>query len=220
MKPHLVQFSAVVVGNVHNPSILSPAFLESEGIVSPGEGYEVVENLTTPAFAMVRYSNGISITIEPNKLQVMDLRVGGEPPESKATAIVSAYAMKLPHVRYSGVGMNYQSIIESEAPDTYLKERFLKSGGWDNPSGPLKAVGLRLVYRLEEGGQVTLSLDAGEVQRSDEEGKHLAVVARANFHRDCKEHPAAKEIQDICNRMKSDWSTYCKILEKAVGCEE
>lgn len=220
MKPQLVQFSAVVVGNVHNPSILSPAFLESEGIVSPAAGCEVVENLTTPAFAMVRYANGISITVEPNKLQVLDLGVGDEPTGSKATVIASVYAMKLPHVRYSGVGMNYQSIIEHEASDTYLKERFLKSGGWDNPSGPLKAVGLRFVYDLEDGGRVTLSLDAGEVERSNDEGKHPAVIARANFHRDCTEHPAAKQIQGICDRLKDDWSIYCKLLKEAVGCEE
>lgn len=220
MKSHMVQFSAVVVGNVHNPSILSPAFLESEEIVSLAKGCEVAENLTTPAFAMVRYTDGISITVEPNKLQVMDVGAGEEPTGRKATAIASAYAIRLPHVRYSGVGMNYQSFIEHEASDSYLKERFLKPGGWDNSSGPLKAVGLRLVYPLEDGGRVTLSLDAGEVERSNDEGRYQAVIARANFHRDCTEHPAAEQIQDIFRRLEDDWSMYSKLLKDAVGCEE
>lgn len=221
MKLRLVHFSAVIVGNVHNPSILSPAFLELENIVPSDGTWEVAENLTTPAFAIVRYMNGISITVEPNRIHVMDLGAGEDPIKSTATSIAAAYASALPHVHYSAVGMNYQSIVEHDSSGAYLKQRFLKPGPWDNSRGPLGSVGLRLVYDLDaEEGRVTLSLDAGEIQLADTEEKQPALLARANFHRGCTEHPADRQIAAYLSRLPDDWSTYRKLLTDALACEE
>ena len=63
MEAKLIQFSTVVVGKAHNPTILNPDFLAVNGIVASDWGWEVAETITTPPFAVVRYTCGVSVTI-------------------------------------------------------------------------------------------------------------------------------------------------------------
>lgn len=99
MTARLFQFSGVIVGQAHNPTILNPDFLSAEGIVPKSWNWSVSETTTTPPLAMVRYSNGVTVTVEPNKLQVTDPNVENGPRNSKVTEIASAYVRVLPHVR-------------------------------------------------------------------------------------------------------------------------
>ena len=62
MTARLFQFSGVVVGQAHNPTILNPDFLAAEGIVPKSWNWSVSETITTPPLAMVRYANGATIT--------------------------------------------------------------------------------------------------------------------------------------------------------------
>ena len=62
MIARLFQFSGVVVGQAHNPTILNPDFLAAEGIVPKSWNWSVSETITTPPLAMVRYSNGRCLT--------------------------------------------------------------------------------------------------------------------------------------------------------------
>src|SRR2546428_392286 len=111
METHLIQFSVVVVGEAHNPTILNPDFLAIREIVPKEWGWEVLSPaITTPPFAIVRYTNRVSITVEHGKLQVADLGVGDDPTGSKAAEIARRYVNTLPHVRYTAVGINFHSI--------------------------------------------------------------------------------------------------------------
>ena len=128
MTARLFQFSGVVVGQAHNPTILNPDFLAAEGIVPKSWNWSVSETITTPPLAIVRYSNGTTITVEPHKLQVTDPNAENGPHNSKVIEIASAYVRVLPHVRYTASGNNFQSLIQRDAPEEYLKSRFLKVG--------------------------------------------------------------------------------------------
>src|SRR5713101_6330983 len=80
MKTHLILFSVVIVGGDHNPTILNPDFLTIREIVPKEWGWEVADPaITTPPFAIVRYTNGTSITVERNKLQVADSSASNDP---------------------------------------------------------------------------------------------------------------------------------------------
>ena len=81
MTLRLIQFSGVVLGQFHNPTILNPNFLETEGIVPKSWDWKVSKNITTPPLAVVTYTNGVTITVEPNKLQVTDLKVADIRPD-------------------------------------------------------------------------------------------------------------------------------------------
>ena len=225
MKPRLIQFSLVVVGKAHNPTILNPDFLALRNIVPAGWAWKVAETITTPPVAIVRYDNGLAITVEPDKLQVTDPGITDEnPTRSRAAEITGAYVSTLPHVRYTAVGINFQSVVEMESAEKYLKDRFLRPGPWVSPGHPVSAAGFRLLYSLEGGGRLTLSLDAGQVERTDQEEEEKrkvhAVIANANFHRECQSCPSDEEVVDHLKNVPADWNMHRSLLSELLSTEE
>ncbi len=217
MDAYLIQFSIVISGETHNPTILNPDFLAIRNIVPNEWEWSTADQVvTTPALSVVSYTNGLSISVEPNKLQIIDpgVQVGDGPFSSKAAEIARRYVSTLPHVRYTAVGINFFSAVDVPNPGTYLKDRFLKEGDWDSPPHPLDAVGLRLAYPLPNG-RLYLSLDMGQVERTDveQEKPHSAVLANTNFHRDCSEYPADKQIVAHLTEIDHDWITYTNLLK-------
>lgn len=215
-----MHFSVVILGETHNPTILNPDFLAIRDIVPAEWEWAIDQVVTTPAFSVVGYTNGVSVTVEPNKLQVVDGGEGTMPPDSKATAIAQRYVSVLPHVRYTAVGTNFASAIDVADPETYLRNRFLKQGGWDTPSHPLAAVGLRLAYSLPNGN-LTLSLDNIEIERPEiNQGNPKAMVlANANFNRTCEEYPADQQIAAYLSEVASDWKMYHDLLRTVLKAE-
>jgi hypothetical protein len=210
---HLIQFSVVISGETHNPTILNPDFLAIRNIVPNEWGWEAIHVVTTPALSVVGYANGLSLTVEPNKLQIIDAGVDDNPVNSRAAEIARRYVSTLPHVRYTAVGTNFLSAVELTDPETYVKNRFLKDGSWDSPSHPLSAVGLRLAYPLPNG-RLFLSLDVGQAERRDKGPGNLqsVVLVNANFHRECSEYPADKQIHAYLTEVAGDWTAYKKLL--------
>src|SRR4030067_789379 len=104
MKADLMQFSVVIAGNVHNPSLLNPDFLTVRRIVPEDWGWKILEPvIVTPPIATVRYSSGVSITVEHNKLQIVDVGSERVPSKSKALDIARGHVKTLPHIRYTAV---------------------------------------------------------------------------------------------------------------------
>jgi hypothetical protein len=208
MRARLFQFSGVVVGQAHNPTILNPDFLATEGIVPKSWNWSVSETITTPPLSMIRYSNGVTITVEPNKLQITDPNVENGPHNSKVTEIASAYVRVLPHVRYTASGNNFQSLIQRDLPEEYLKGRFLKDGPW---SDSLDAVGIRLIYPLD-AGRLTLAIDTGAAKLPDKADQQAVILANANFSRNCGDHPTYSQVAEFLAKAMEDWSHYEKLL--------
>ena len=213
MKWRLVQFSVVVVGDAHNPTILNPDFLASRRIVPKSWGWEVAETITTPPLAMVRYENGVNVTVEQNKIQIADPNVEDGPERSKITEIAAAYVEILPHVRYTAVGNNFQGLIPQPNPGDYLKERFFKEGEWTKSPSDLDAVGLKLSYPLVPAGRLVLAIDAAEATLPNKDDHEEVVVCNANFSRDCGDHPASDKAVEHLNLVMRDWNTYKQALK-------
>jgi hypothetical protein len=220
---YLIQFSVVISGETHNPTILNPDFLTIRNIVPSEWGWDTGQAVTTPALSVVSYTNGLSITVEPNKLQIVDpgAAVVDNAPNSKAAEIARRYVGALPHVRYTAVGTNFFSAIEHPDPQTYVKNRFLKQGRWDSPVHPLNAVGLRLAYPLPNG-RLLFSLDTGQAERVDAEQRNplTVIFASANFNRDCSEYPADKQIDTYLGAVADDWITYTALLRDTLEIED
>ncbi|MHB8970926.1 MAG: hypothetical protein ACYC3X_01155 [Pirellulaceae bacterium] len=212
MKWRLVQFSEVVVGHAHNPTILNPDFLASQRIVPKSWGWEVAETITTPPLAIVRYANGVNITVEQNKIQITDPNVEDGPGKSKISDIAAAYIEILPHVRYTAVGNNFQCLIPQNSPGEYLKSRFLKEGAWSNAPSQLDAIGLRLSYPLVPSGQLILTVDAAEAKLPDNADHQEVILCNANFSRECGEHPASEVAVDHLRKSMEDWNSYKQAL--------
>lgn len=217
MKNKVVLFSVVVTGEVHNPTILNPDFLAARQIV-PSEWHDnvkVTQTLTTPPLSMVAYSNGISIVVENEKMQVVDSREEVIPISSPAVEMACKYVAVLPHVKYKAVGINFHSIVACENPREYIKDLFVKPGPWDSGEPVLEAVGLKLVYPISDGGRVILSLDAGERKTIEgQEPPAPVIMVVANFHRECQRYPAEQQVQEYIRHVDSDWNLFQKLLEK------
>ena len=108
------------------------------------------------------------------------------------------------------------------SPADYLKDRFVKSGPWDNEARPVIEVGLRLVYITPDGGRLVLSLDAGQAEDTEagESKPHEVILANANFHRDCQGYPAESQVLKHLDRFVDDWTTYQSILKDTLGDKE
>jgi hypothetical protein len=220
MESPLTLFSVVVLGEVHNPTILNPDFLAVRGIVPKEwcDAIKVTQTLTTPPFAVVAYSNGISVVVENEKLQVSDASQSVDPTRSPVIEIASKYVGTLPHVKYRAVGVNFQSIATPEAPTTYIKQRFIRQGPWDADTMPLNTAGVSFVYPISDGGRVKISLDVGEqVAPTGEQEAPPVIVMNANFHRECHGYPADKQVVSYLSRIEEDWSRYKELIAAILG---
>lgn len=214
MDIELVQFSIVVVANDHNPSLINSDFLEREGIIDGKWGWKLAgDAITTPPFATVPYDAGITVTVETNKLQVVDQR-SEAPTQSRLADIVNRYIEVLPHVPYLAVGINFNGAVKMSDPGTYLKKHFFKEGKWDSEETPLESVGLRLVYSLEEG-RLVLTIDQAH-RMGDKNDK--VILVNANFHRDCdKEKPANAQIISFIKNIETDWKYYLSLVSNVLN---
>lgn len=212
MEVRHLEYSVVVVANDHNPTILNPDFLDRQDIVPAEWGWKVAGNpITTPPFAVVPYDNGVTVTVETNRLQVTHAR--GTPESSKILGMARKYVEILPHVRYSAVGINFRSLAEHAEPNAFLKERFLKSGRWDSDAHALQGMGLKFVYLLDEA-RINLTMDSWvSTEISEGQSKESSgVLVYANFHSDCHGYPTADQAIAHLSNAEKNWAAYQSLL--------
>lgn len=201
-----LEFSIVVVGQDCNPTILNPDFLKHREIVQEEWGWKVAgPAITTPPFATVSYDSGVTIKVDPTRFQVSDNENAGDIGQSKAIEVAKRYIAVLPHVRYTGVGINFRILAELNDPEAFLKERFLKSGPWSQESNPLLGINLTFVYPYEDG-RLNISLQGSALVRPEGEKaeKIQGVLAHANYHRDCQGYPTDKIVLAHIGRAVND----------------
>ena len=201
-----LEFSIVIVGEDCNPTILNPDFLKYRNIVPEDWNWSFDgAPITTPAFAMVAYDSGVTIRVEPNRVQMTDSRSVEHVAESPVLTVAKKYIETIPHVRYTAVGLNFRRIVEMENPEGFLKDRFLKSGPWSQNGESPQSLGLRLFYPYESG-QMTFSMEPAVVERRqlDRREQVRGVMVHANYHRDCGEYPADRIAQEYIDRAPAD----------------
>ena len=192
MELELLNASVVVLAQEHNPTILHPAFLAAQGIV-PREWECGEPPICTPAFSIVKYKTGITFTVEGNRLVVTEEKPAGNPDESEVPKLALAYVQKLPHVRYRALGVNFAGCCLREDPERFLIETFLKAGPWNDETRPMKALGARFVYQLEDA-ILRMGLDGGQVSREGESAS--AILVNGNYH---SEFPSEKPVDALCD---------------------
>ncbi len=178
----LHQCSAVILADSHNPTILHPAFLSSQGIVPSEWQTKDQETVCTLPFSRVSYTSGVAIVAEPTKLQVTDTEIQAGPHESAAPTVAANYVGVLPHVNYTAVGINFDAFCEVADATAAIVGRFIKEGPWlADPLLPT-AGGVRLRYPFGEG-RVSVSIDRAD-RRDDEGGSREGILLKINYHFD------------------------------------
>lgn len=179
----IVQTSVVVTADHHNPTVLHPHFLKTEGIVPPH--LEVAEPpVCVAALALVKFKGGLTFLVDPVKLQVSDTSPPAEANVSLAPGCAERYLRALPHVQYKAVGLNFTALLDATDPEHELIDRFLKPGPWNAGQQVLGSMGVRLVYPV--GGlakSLQLSLDPGTVNKEGV-GTARGIIVGGNYHSD------------------------------------
>lgn len=201
MKLETLHSAIVVLAKQHNPAILHPSFLSSEGIV-PAE-WEIDETpVSTPVFAMVKYKNRVVFTVQENRFQVEQ----GEPDEDVAKSplaeLTLKYTEKLPHVEYHAVGINFKGFIEHGDAQAVIMERFLKPGVAEFADKHPEASAFRFVYELNDA-RFRLSFDSGKVKSADKTDERSGVMVDGNYHVDL-------HVDNVQEEMKRATSLYCE----------
>jgi hypothetical protein len=207
-------FSIVVVADKHNPSLLNPDFLQTRGIVP--QGYELAEPpLTTPPVAIVRYKQGISITVEIEKLQILEDITGKLGEGEVIPDIASKYISTLPHVRYTGVGINWMGSLQDDNPGMWIRDRYLAKGSWSNEPYKLFSTRIQLSYHVDDA-KCNLSLEGGEVVKKGEKPVPVVIV-NANYHHNINEYPADEAVVKIINCWKEHLDHFLVLIKDVLG---
>jgi len=191
MKLEMLSASVVVVAQGHNPTILHPAFLSSQGIV-PVDWETAEPPVCTPAFAVVRFSNDIVFVVDAEKFQVSDNRFQADPAASPLSGLTTRYIEKLPHVRYTAVGINFEGFAACDAPESHIIKRFLKQGPWSKSNLRPQALGLTFVYPLPDA-TLRLTCDAAKARQAPNDAGRTGLLVRANYHKELAQTSAMEE---------------------------
>lgn len=192
--------SVVVTAEYHNPSILNPDFLVSRGIV-PAE-WTVAETLTTPPVSVVKYTNGITWTVDQLRLTVAE-NCGPEfGSHYKSHALVTTYLKQLPHAPYRGLGLNCQVSKLHRDPLRWLVERFAVEWLRNDP----QVLGMKpaLVLNAESA---LCNITFGDAARDD----GSCVIAECNLH-----HPGPLEVDGL-EAAIARWPEHQQFIVAAMG---
>ncbi len=208
----LANVSVVVAAEQHNPSILHPSFLQTEGIV-PAD-WEVAEGpICTPAFSLVGYSNGIEFRVEQSRLQIVDGNPKGDGTDSFVPELAGKYIDKLPHVHYKAVGVNFVTFSACDNADEYIVRRFLRVGTWNDDKLTPVSAGVQLTYPITDA-TLNLSLKPGRSQKQGDQDTKVGIVLEANCHRDTQ---TTEEVLAAIGRfeqqLKQAWAICARVLE-------
>lgn len=216
MKLRFLNTSVVVAAKDHNPTVLHPAFLASQQIITDVELLE--PPICTPAFAVVKYVNGLVFTVERERFQLLDSRLRGDFSSSDIPRLATKYIKTLPHVRYTGAGTNITTFIEGDNPEALIISRFLKPGEWNDESLTVKALGLNFVYEVPRA-VLRLSCEAGTVRHPEIEEKR-GILLTANYHTDLPEAEALKEAEGAIALYTERCMHFSKTAKRIFGLEE
>jgi len=217
VKIEILNTSVVILAKSHNPTILHPSFLASQGIVPPD--WEVAEQpISTPVFGMVKYKNGIVFNVQENKFQVGQNDLRGNIGACQVPALAYKYVQKLPHVKYHAVGINFKAFIERTNPETLVMSHFLKAGIADLNGAHPEASGFSFVYKLNDV-RLRLSFDSGKVKRPDSEKERSGILIDANYHTDLAGHNTLQEIQRTTSLFSEHYKHFIRATKGILALE-
>ena len=199
--------SVVVTAESHNPSILTPYFLEANGVVP--SGWEVVETITTVPVSMVNYNNGIHWTVDQSRLTVTENCESSFKDNYLVYDLVKAYLNNLPHVPYRSLGLNCVVSSKQIDPERWITQRFLKSGPWleERP----KVIHMMPTFALDAGDAVCILKFETRKFTSSQGEPQSVIVVNSNIH-----HPGPLDLNKLLTAI-DHWSEKQDFLTSALS---
>lgn len=196
----IVEFSIVLVATANNPSILTPDFLQYNEIVNPD--WQVQGSpVSNPVFSQVSFEGGFTITADQQRV-IFDQKTGGT---LVASEIAKRYFQQVPHVPYSGIGINPKFFLRSTGGHLSLMDSVVRDqGAWVSFKDVAPTVQLKLTYNYETR---TIFLDVAQIEPTIDGQTVSGILFQANVHRDV-DGPNAQarneRIQSTLDRWEDD----------------
>ena len=195
----IVEFSVVLVATENNPSILNLDFLRYNEIVDP-DWQEQDPPVLNPAFARVSFENGLTVTAD--RKRVIFEQSGDR---LLASEVAKRYFQQVPHVSYSGIGINPKFFLHSTGEHLPIMESVVRDQGvWMSFKDVAPTVQLKLIYRYEAR---TIFLDVAQIEQTPDDPTFSGILFQANVHRDVEGSNAQtrnKRIQSILDGWEDD----------------
>ena len=102
-----LNYSLVIIGNSHNPTVITDYFLKESGIVDdPMKDIDRNNYLVTPAVTQLTIRGRSSIVVEPNRLNIQS----NDP--SEPFIVGQRYCNTLKFIIGSAIGLNFEILVE------------------------------------------------------------------------------------------------------------
>lgn len=175
-----INFSIVFAARSNNPTILNPDFLKFNGIVD--ESFELKEKpICTEPFAQVSYKNHINIISQLDKVVFsINITDGINEQFDVVYNIAKKYLKCIPHVFYTGIGINPKYFLKSPegmTPERFILDNFIKE---KDELNKLLSISVKFTFQAYENTKCTMEVMPGEIEENDIMSQ--GVIVASNFH--------------------------------------
>jgi len=213
------EFSIVVIGKKHNPTILNPDFLKYNDIL-PANWELSRTPICVEPFAEVSFKNNITITAQPERVIFLENITGKNIKEIMIPKIANKYTQTLPHVEYKAVGINLRGHVildnDKDASRKYLLNTLLAPGPWRNFGNKPVRASVKFEYVLDRS-ICNLTIEEKKLKESESEFRPVVIFA-SNFHHELRgetRKERAQDLHEIIRGWKTDLNSY-KLLVKDI----
>lgn len=164
------ELAIAIIANNHNPSLLTPNFLKSNGIVP--SNWELAEPpILDSQMARIRFTNDTIISSEFDTITFSQTIENKALKDVQVPEIVCKYVEKTPLADYQGIGINPNCFItfQDENQGTfrhYISTNLLSPGTWKNFGEEPIIATLQLEYTLKQG-KFNLKIDDVKFRQTD-----------------------------------------------------
>jgi len=176
-------FSVVVLGQNHNPTVLNPDFLKINKIV-PSEWELASPPICVEPMSQVVFKNRVKITAQMDRIIFEETIEKEQPIRLFTPGIAQKYTKVLPHVEYTAVGLNPKGHLNTEGKKVsckkFLVDKFIKKGPWQDFENSSVSPSLKFAYNVED---TTFSLTIEEKMFRNKDKEPISVIfLGGNFH--------------------------------------
>jgi len=189
----------VIIAEMHNPTILHPSFLSSEGIV-PKNWHPIGDLLCTPSFSTVTFNNKYSFLVDHNRLEIQNNQSGHRVEESEIAEIAKKYITKLEYTEYVAIGINFMFFAPHNSPEGFLCDNYLESNFKSKHIDKIKKINLEFEIDFKMS-LLNLRFRAGE--KKGIQGKEKGIIITTNIHRNLASDNKLKEALEILSDYKA-----------------
>lgn len=213
----LLECSCIVTAESHNPTILNRDWLEINGIVQNGWGWDIASApITTPPLAKVEYDSGVSIILETGRLIVKAVSED-EDSLQRIQEIACNYVNVLPHIPYKAVGNNIKKLVEFDQAKSLILDKLILNGPWKTDSTSSATV--KFVYGLDRLNSFkNVGLEAGVYQRIEDDQAEAesreAILFSFNYHRPGEQGSIKESIVSAIECFRNDFDDHFNYIQE------